>query len=242
MAAQSLNCPNCGAAASTDSTRCGHCNSRLATIACPSCFGMMFVGAKFCSHCGAKADRTELADGERRPCPRCRTDTNAVVIGKVDLRECPKCEGLWADTECLQRICTDREQQSAVLGVAAPIPQPLNAPLEQIRYLPCPVCKQLMHRVNFARCSAVVVDVCREHGTWFDKDELRRIVEFIQRGGFDKARAREIAELARERRRLEAERTSGSRDTVSGYGSSGYDSREVALVDVAASVITAFFD
>lgn len=203
---------------------------------------MIFVGAKFCSHCGAKADRTELAEGERRPCPRCRADTRAIVIGNVDLRECPKCEGLWADTDCLQRICTDREQQAAVLGVAAAIEQPLNAPLEQIRYLPCPVCKQLMHRVNFARCSAVVVDVCRQHGTWFDKDELRRIVEFIQRGGFDKARARDIAELERQRRRLEAERAAGTRDRMSGYGTAGHDSREGALVDVAASVLTAFFD
>lgn len=203
---------------------------------------MMFRGARFCSHCGAKADRTELAEGERRPCPRCRADTRAIVIGNVDLRECPKCEGLWADTDCLQRICTDREQQAAVLGVAATIEQPLNAPLEQIRYLPCPVCKQLMHRVNFARCSAVVVDVCRQHGTWFDKDELRRIVEFIQRGGFDKARARDIAELERQRRRLEAERAAGTRDRMSGYGTAGHDSREGALVDVAASVLTAFFD
>ena len=33
MAAQSLNCPNCGAAASSEATRCEHCNSRLATVA-----------------------------------------------------------------------------------------------------------------------------------------------------------------------------------------------------------------
>ncbi len=241
MEAGKLNCPNCGAAAATDATRCGHCNSRLATVACPACFGMMFVGAKFCSHCGAKADRTELAASERRTCPRCRVDMKAVVIGKVDLRECPKCEGLWADADCLQTICTDREQQSAVLGVAAPIEQPLNAPLEKISYRPCPVCRQLMNRVNFANCSTVIVDVCRAHGTWFDKDELRRIVEFIQRGGFDKARAREIAELERQRRRLEAERTAGSREAAAGYGSP-WDAREVGLVDAAASVLTAFFD
>lgn len=241
MAAQSLNCPNCGAAASTDSSRCGHCNSRLATVSCPECFGMMFRGAKFCSHCGAKAERQELKDGETRPCPGCRVNTNAIVIGKVDLRECPKCEGLWADTDCMQRICTDREQQAAVLGVAAPIPQPLNARLEPIRYRPCPVCRQLMNRVNFANCSSVVVDVCRQHGTWFDKDELRRIVEFIQRGGFDKARAREIAELDRQRRKLEAARNVPSHDTGPAYGASSYDSREGALVDVAASVVTSFF-
>jgi hypothetical protein len=32
-----------------------------------------------------------------------------------------------------------------------------------------------MNRVNFAEYSGVVVDVCREHGTWFDADERQRI-------------------------------------------------------------------
>ena len=114
MAAQSLNCPNCGAAASSDSTKCDHCNSILATVACPSCYGMIFVGAKFCSHCGVKVSRTEGVLDSERPCPRCKTGTRAIVIGQTDLRECPRCEGLWADTESLQQICTDREQQAAL--------------------------------------------------------------------------------------------------------------------------------
>lgn len=242
MDAQTLNCPMCGAPASSESTCCEHCSARLATVACPQCFGLMFLGAKFCSHCGAKAARQELADDARRACPRCRVNTNAIVIGKIDLRECPKCEGLWADTDCLQRLCTDREQQAAVLGVAAPIPQPLNVPLEPVRYLPCPVCRQLMNRMNFARCSNVVVDVCRQHGTWFDKDELRRIVEFIQVGGFDKAREREIAELESKRRQLEAARTASAGSASSGYSSPDYDSRAGGLAGVAAAVLASFFD
>jgi hypothetical protein len=49
-----------------------------------------------------------------------------------------------------------------------------------------------------------VVDVCRDHGTWFDADELRRIVEFIRAGGVETARERERVHLEAERRRLEA--------------------------------------
>ena len=37
-----------------------------------------------------------------------------------------------------------------------------------------------MNRVQFANCSHVIVDVCKPHGTWFDRDELRRIVELAQ--------------------------------------------------------------
>jgi Zn-finger nucleic acid-binding protein len=61
-----------------------------------------------------------------------------------------------------------------------------------------------MNRINFARCSGVVVDVCRGHGTWFDRDELSRIVEFIRGGGLDAARSREKAALEEERRQLES--------------------------------------
>jgi Zn-finger nucleic acid-binding protein len=63
-----------------------------------------------------------------------------------------------------------------------------------------------MHRVNFARCSGVVVDVCREHGTWFDLNELQRIMQFIRSGGLDRVRERQRRELEEERRRLESAR------------------------------------
>jgi len=242
MAAQTLNCPNCGAAASTEATRCAHCNSRLATIACPACFGMMFLGAKFCSHCGAKADRKEAEADAVRNCPRCRVNTTAIVIGKADLRECPRCEGLWADADALQQICADREQQAAVLGVATRMEAPQSSSMEKVKYVPCPVCKQLMHRVNLAHCSAVVVDVCKPHGTWFDKDELRRIVEFIRGGGMEKARTDEIAELERQRRELEAVRTAAARGSGSVYQSSEYSSKANALSIAAAAVLGSWFD
>jgi Zn-finger nucleic acid-binding protein len=67
-----------------------------------------------------------------------------------------------------------------------------------------------MNRVNFAHHSNVVVDVCKGHGTWFDRDELRRIVEFIRAGGLDSARAREVAELEERERQLKAAQFTGA--------------------------------
>lgn len=206
MPAETLNCPMCGASAASDAARCEHCGARLATVACPSCFGMVFVGAKFCSHCGARADRTEIESAAPQRCPRCRVEMNAVAIGNTNLRECPRCEGIWADAASLEQICHDREKQAAVLGMAAPLPEPADGDIEQnIRYVPCPICNKLMNRVNFAHCSHVVVDVCNPHGTWFDKDELRRIVEFIRSGGLEAARAQEVEELEARRRQLKTE-------------------------------------
>lgn len=242
MAAQALNCPNCGAAASTDATRCEHCHSRLATVACPACFGMMFLGSKFCSHCGAPAQRQEVEGETGRVCPRCRRRMRAVLIGQAQLRECSNCEGLWADVETVQRICRDREQQAAVLGLAMPLPEGEVAGMEKVRYVPCPVCSQLMHRVNFASCSSVIVDVCRQHGTWFDRDELRRIIEFIQAGGLDKARAREIARLERERQGLRAERTAAAFDQRAHSYAGYHDARECALGFALEALVGSMFD
>ncbi len=207
MQAETLNCPMCGAAASTDSPQCLYCGARLATVACPSCFGMMFMGSLHCPRCGAKAARAETTDLPQRRCPRCRIEMAPVVIGASTLRECAQCDGLWVDAASFEQICADREQQSAVLGAATPAPPHTDGGSEpdHVRYVPCPECKQLMNRINFARCSGVIVDVCKGHGTWFDRDELRQIVEFIRAGGLEASRAKQKEEIENERQKLRHE-------------------------------------
>ena len=199
--AQTLHCPACGAAASTDSAQCQFCGARLATVACPSCFGMMFVGEKFCSHCGAIAQRTELPASGKMLCPGCQDQMQPVAVGKAKLWECAGCEGMWLDAATLQQICDQKEQQAAVLGMPVET-APAHALDPNFHYRPCPVCQALMNRLNFAHCSGVILDVCKQHGTYFDRDELRRIVEFIRAGGLEKARARELANLKAEHERL----------------------------------------
>ncbi len=207
MNAGTLNCPTCGAAASTDAVRCLFCNARLATVACPRCFAMMFIGSKHCSSCGAKAQRAESVGASSRRCPRCRIELEAIAVGSASLRECGRCEGLWVDVESFEQIINEREQQSSMLGAASIMPEQTSGVHEpnKVRYVPCPECNQLMNRVNFARCSGVVVDVCKGHGTWFDRDELRQIVEFIRGGGLEASRAREKREIEEDRQRLRQE-------------------------------------
>jgi Zn-finger nucleic acid-binding protein len=43
-----------------------------------------------------------------------------------------------------------------------------------------------MTRVNFGARSGIVVDVCYEHGTWFDRGELQAALEFVREGGLEK--------------------------------------------------------
>ena len=221
MQAETLNCPMCGAAATTDAARCLFCDARLATAACPSCFGMMFLGNRHCPRCGAPASRDEeVTDDASRSCPRCRVEMPPVVIGAKRVRECARCGGLWVDAATFEQICLDREQQSAVLmgGGGSSSPASLRASSRgepgRVRYVPCPECGQLMNRVNFAHCSGVVVDICKGHGTWFDRDELAEVVSFIRGGGLEAARAREKQQIAEERRLLRLEQLTRAKEEI----------------------------
>ena len=128
--------------------------------------------------------------------------SSAARVGSVTLDECTRCGGLWVDSRSFRRICEQTEEQTVILTATEPAggpPEEVNRPA---RYWPCPECRRLMHRQNFARVSGVIVDTCRGHGVWFNQGELRRIVEFIREGGMDRARDHEKAELREERARL----------------------------------------
>src|SRR5262245_767080 len=206
MEAATINCPMCGAATSTDKPQCQYCEAILATVACQSCFAMMFVGSKHCPRCGAAAMRQDEDSAEGKHCPRCRTQMSIATVGNQEVLECDRCGGLWLDTQSFEKICAGKEHQSAVLGNASLATIDHEAPPIKVTYVPCPECSQLMNRVNFARCSGVIVDVCKKHGIWFDRDELSRIVEFIRSGGLEFSRTKEKTALEEERKRLQQER------------------------------------
>ena len=63
-----------------------------------------------------------------------------------------------------------------------------------------------MNRKNFADCSGIIVDWCRDHGTWFDRDELKNVVQFILGGGLAKSRDVEKSRLEEARLHVEEEK------------------------------------
>jgi Zn-finger nucleic acid-binding protein len=125
-----------------------------------------------------------------------------VRVGTVDLLECESCDGTWIEAAAFERLCADRDNQSAVLHTKGGEPVPATARPAPIRYRPCPRCGKLMNRMNFARLSGAVVDVCRGHGTFLDKGELHQVVRFILEGGLARTRQAEREALVEEQRRL----------------------------------------
>lgn len=229
--AGSLHCPNCGAAVRGGSGRCPYCQARLATVSCPSCFALMFEGARYCQACGAARTRREEEDGTAIACPGCRGQLRRVTVGSSALLECPECDGLWVDADVFERICADGESQTAVLHrFVSPDSSGRQAAAPRVRYRPCPRCHKMMNRVNFARVSGAVVDVCKGHGTFLDSGELHRIVTFIVQGGLERAREREKEELreaqrdaADAQRKAMRERGTHGGAEPSAIGASGFD-------------------
>ncbi|MGA7992660.1 MAG: zf-TFIIB domain-containing protein, partial [Thermoanaerobaculia bacterium] len=78
------------------------------------------------------------------------------------------------------------------------------APEPGFHYRPCPVCKKLMNRSNFGGGSGVIVDVCGPHGVFLDRGELTKIVDFLEKGGWERVRKREILRMEEEAAALES--------------------------------------
>ena len=170
---------------------------------------MMFLGSKHCPRCGAAAAKSDEVAGTEKDCPRCKIEMTSKSLGDVAFLECARCLGMWLNVATFERICAEREQHSAVLGAATLAPN-RTITEAKVTYIRCPDCSELMNRANFARCSGVIVDLCKKHGVWFDRDELSRIIEFIRAGGLDMSRARDKAQLDEQRRQLghlESQRT-----------------------------------
>jgi Zn-finger nucleic acid-binding protein len=199
MKVEALNCPNCGGNVTSDSSFCRFCGSRLKTAACVKCLGLMFVGAKHCSHCGEAVAPVAVGDRKLGDCPRCRSTLQTLEVEGLDLGECDRCDGMWIDVATFERVCADQEKQAAVLRSMKP---PRATAASKIKYVPCPECRVLMNRSNFARSSGVIIDTCRKHGVWCDAEELPKIIEFIREGGVDLQRDKEKRQLDEQRREL----------------------------------------
>lgn len=198
-----LTCPQCGAVAESDATSCKFCHARLATTSCAKCYGLVFVGSKHCPHCGAAVVDPGSVTATPHQCPRGCGTLAKIQLGSVEVEECGVCIGMWVKQQVFQRLYAEEEKGAVTLGPELAQHRVQQSTVETVKYVPCPECGKLMNRINFAKRSGVILDSCAKHGTWFDADELRRVVEFIRGGGLDRFREHEKMFLAEERRLLE---------------------------------------
>jgi len=199
--AKSILCPACGGSMAVGSRACPYCGSTVATCRCAACLAWNLAGAAHCQACG----RSLLSSDERAgvaasyKCPRCGSHLHAREYGTLSVEECDKCGGLLLSPTTMDRLVAERDMPTS-LRLALPKREMKRE--TAVRYIACPTCGKSMNRQAFGRISGVVVDVCKNHGVWFDPGELGEVIRFVEQGGLARERERELAELAERERRV----------------------------------------
>lgn len=114
-------------------------------------------------------------------CPHCKSALRLAEDGATQV--CGTCNGTFCDRETLKRLIAEVLQAPALQGYERPALGVDTA----ASYFHCPACAELMNRRNFAGSSGVVVDICVQHGVWFDNGELAQILLFCGSGQLAKS-------------------------------------------------------
>ncbi|MCH8047812.1 MAG: zinc ribbon domain-containing protein [Planctomycetes bacterium] len=253
--AEVVRCSSCGAPREQGTDSCGHCHSDFTLhekdmhSVCPKCLARVSDRAKFCHHCGEKMT-AEMMAGDETPlvCPGCVGEQKltsrqfGAAKMKVPVFECGKCGGLWLGNESfsdlIDRVAEDAESRNTHRDRTDAKPKPAaHKPQAGPLYRKCAFCQKMMTRRHHGSGSGVIIDICREHGVWFDTDELPQIIAWMRAGGQEHS----------DRRRRESNQAAEQTDRIRRSGppmDGGYDGDRIAggsAVDVAMSVLRDLF-
>ncbi len=202
-----LHCPSCAAPVRREAKNCDYCKAPLdfslkgKTISCPNCFASTPADGRFCIRC-ARQITGVVEDGkllEDRLCPRCGVPLRGEKLGEFSLMGCDRCGGVFVPHETFEMMQEKRD--AAIIAMSGQHRNEVTSD-EKVAYVRCPVCRKLVNRVNFARISGVLVDVCREHGIWFDAGEIEKVMDFISHGGLQRAKAEEVERMDAEEKHI----------------------------------------
>jgi len=174
-----LYCPSCGAPVRREATRCDYCKAALdfslkgKTVNCPNCFAATPAEGRFCVRCSRPVKGMVRDDRimEDRTCPRCGIPMRGKQVGEFFLTGCDQCAGVFVPHDVFEMM---QERRDSVVFTAVAQPKGQVALNQSASYVRCPMCKQVINRVNFAKISGVLVDVCREHGICSTGEKLKR--------------------------------------------------------------------
>ncbi len=117
-----------------------------------------------------------------RVCPVCGCDMAVLELHGTEIDYCFSCGGIWLDSGELEVLIGDERKSDEIVKLFKDV---TSTSKEKKR--PCPVCGKAMKKVEVKLENPVIIDKCpKEHGIWFDKDELYRIVNRADVSGNDK--------------------------------------------------------
>jgi Zn-finger nucleic acid-binding protein len=206
-----VRCSSCSAPREAGADGCSHCGSDytlherdLHTI-CPRCMTRISDRARYCHHCATPIlPQGDAGAPTDRVCPACveKQALNSRALSQgIAILECPGCAGFWLGRQAFETLLGKAREgalpESHTTAAGGELRVTRHAgPV----YRRCPECDKMMHRHNFGRCSGVIIDSCRDHGDWFDAEELDRVLQWIRKGGEAATTRRDAAERRHQER------------------------------------------
>ena len=224
---------------------------------CSSCNAPLPDGSQLCEYCHSRTDidlkgihfYTTHESETARICPRCNVKLKTIDLklnGTFLIERCEDCLGFFFDPNELEALLEasvtnifkiDRNGLDSINLHREPAQYPVS-------YIKCPVCSQLMNRVNFGTRSGVIIDRCKDHGVWLDGGELRHLMEWMKMGGklLDQERQEQtrLEELKKENERREKLKNYGTESPSFGSYSDPLRMDDPDLFDIIYKAIRIF--
>jgi Zn-finger nucleic acid-binding protein len=109
---------------------------------------------------------------------------NLKIKDRFYIEQCNDCFGLFFDDGELEYLLEKSVSNVFSINYQQLYKLQLQRSIDYgVQYIKCPVCQKLMQRINFGSMSGVIVDRCKEHGTWLDGGELKMLTEWVKAGG-----------------------------------------------------------
>jgi Zn-finger nucleic acid-binding protein len=107
-------------------------------------------------------------------CPHCRKRLVGAEVGDVTLHGCGGCGGIWVDNESARAVLASPAKTLGVLAQRAA--KNATGAVRQPRPT-CALCPAVLDKVHV---HGIELDICRDHGTWFDALELSRLTAVLR--------------------------------------------------------------
>ncbi len=155
---------------------------------CSQCGAGLTGNVSECTYCGTVYNHkaSPRRGGQKPDCPRCHQALVARSVANVQIAHCKRCAGLWIPHDRMHSLLAlrkkkahkfyklnhaDKKRRSFARDAR---PHSLQHDVAPAR---CPACHHSMRLEPVNRNGSIYLDICDDHGTWFDESELRALLD-----------------------------------------------------------------
>jgi Zn-finger nucleic acid-binding protein len=115
-----------------------------------------------------------VGDARELRCPHCTKRLAGVRVEEVELAGCGGCGGIWVDNASAQRVVA--APRAIFEDLARRAATNAHGRVVRSQRPSCPVCDAIL---DAATVKTIQLDVCADHGTWFDAWELANLTRAL---------------------------------------------------------------